>query len=766
MNSLELFLTNILPHLKNFDDFYQLINQGFYSNEQKDYFFQQIIKYLFELHPFYKNIIRHVWLFDEIPLDILSILKFPNKDRGIDLVIKTKNDTYIAVQCKFRINKFLKAQWKDLSEIIGFIFEKVFYVTNTYSINNIIDSQDRVVNMYGDFFENLDSFFFNNVRNMIHNKDIIYKPIGDEYQNIFSFDAFGHFIRFDKGFVSYASQFGKILPIYWFDRDWNNQTTIIGLQSIDLFYQFYKEWLFESLADNKKINFLLIGPITSIKNYDKNNGLILTTNEQEIESFFKNKHKKKKVIIFTYFSAEKFLNILKKLNLEIDLGIFDEVHKIDDEKNPALLFFDNETIKINNRLFITINTKFYKNLGKIDEYVSIMNNEEIFGKEFSKFSLRDSIIQKTSCEYQILTLFTNEKYIINSLGWDQFEQIDNKIYDINHIAIALMLLKSMQNNNCSHMVTYHNSIENSKNFRCLLEILIEKKNLDIRVFQIDGNSNPNYASRVSNSFNINDKCIMTSIKVLNENKLIKMIDSICFVDQMESSIDVIQCIEGALKPNNKKTNLKIVMPFLVDDLKTLDSNLHNNKLINLIKVLVDTDEILHEFFLTKTKENKYSSGIFKFDGFFDKDDKILIGKKINIDLWTKKIIINCWEKINLHLLGDNKLENIDILKKQLFNDFVGLNNDQFDSSNESDNEKICDSYKFINESSSDEFEMPNSEFDFDFINQHENPEPIKKIKKIKNIKTIIIRVKPKSKKIFPKSDIEEKIENFINDGLD
>lgn len=91
-------INNILSQSNRFDDIYPLIND---KDEQfKGLFLEIFAKYFFTIHHLHKDATKQVYLYNEIPAKIKRELSLPNKDKGIDLLIRY-NDEWVAVQCKY-----------------------------------------------------------------------------------------------------------------------------------------------------------------------------------------------------------------------------------------------------------------------------------------------------------------------------------------------------------------------------------------------------------------------------------------------------------------------------------------------------------------------------------------------------------------------------------------------------------------------------------------------------------------------------------------
>ena len=81
------------------------------KNQIKGLPFEKLVKWYFENSLIYKNIINKVWLWDE----------WPGRwgiDKGIDIVIETKNGDLWAVQCKdYSDNHYIK--YSDVSNFLA-----------------------------------------------------------------------------------------------------------------------------------------------------------------------------------------------------------------------------------------------------------------------------------------------------------------------------------------------------------------------------------------------------------------------------------------------------------------------------------------------------------------------------------------------------------------------------------------------------------------------------------------------------------------------
>jgi predicted helicase len=81
---------------------------------------------------------KNVWLLKDVPDEILVKLNVARRDMGIDIIVETTEDTFIAVQCKYKKHTSVKQNilsWKSLSTFYALClrtgpWEKYIIMTN------------------------------------------------------------------------------------------------------------------------------------------------------------------------------------------------------------------------------------------------------------------------------------------------------------------------------------------------------------------------------------------------------------------------------------------------------------------------------------------------------------------------------------------------------------------------------------------------------------------------------------------------------------
>lgn len=653
MNSYDIFINDILPKLNTFDDFYKING---YTTKQIGDFFEIITKYIFLLHDNYKLIVDKVWLYDQIPNNLFKELNIPVRDKGIDLVILMKDRSYYAVQSKFRSDTNATIPWNDVSNFPAMLyvsgtFKGGFFVTNILEIDVEIDRSIQIVSFYGDLFDTLNKNFFDQIRAVIHKIPIIVhkpKPKRD-YQIEFIDKCTEHFKTNTRGYGNIACGVGKTLMAYWYYRTLNPKFTIIGVPSLYLLSQFFKEWISEATADKHKLDFILVGSDADFKEEDyKNNGLLITTDEKEICKKMCNaiyRSNNNLVIITTYQSADKLLFASNALEINYDLCILDEAHKTCQQFGHQFSFLlDDNNLKIKKRLCMTATPRIYNNVGNDNEDIVSMDNKTIFGDEIFTYSIRQGINNKCLCDYQIMTLFTDTKFVDDYINKNKIISIEGKQFSSYYVACALMIIKSFDEHCCTHMITYHNTVKNSKELKKILRLL--KPDGTINIQHMHGKNSIKKRLKKINSFETSKLSILTTAKVFNEGINIPVIDSVCFVDQRDSTIDLIQCIGRALRKCDGKTMAKILVPYFFEDINTLDDNFYFPKLVNVIKAISESDEEVKAYFTLKTTGKPINKPIIKHCNYLSNETQIIVNEKINLNEWINNIDISVWKRVD------------------------------------------------------------------------------------------------------------------------
>ena len=651
---------DFLNNIKSFDDIYGItLKMG---PLEKGELFELITYYIFKLIPTLNIGIQDVWLYNDIPTKIIQELNLPEKDMGIDILLK-KNNQYYSVQAKFRQDKNLIVPWGELATFYGLSFGVAhnikggYIVTNTINISGIVTRGDTAQLIYGRFFDELPDNFFKNMYGDINGYKVndcvpkIFNP--HTHQQACINKCIEHYKINTKGYIEMACGTGKTLTAYWIDKNLNNKLTIILVPTLQLLSQFYKSWFHQSLSEKDKIKYILVGSDIEVSQDPafRSEGLELSLNTANIKRRIDNYKGYKTAIICTYQSSYKLFGAL---NIACMI-FFDEAHRTvgDVDRSFSKLVKDNKKIKINKRLFVTATPKYYvKNKNEDVDDVASMDNEEYYGKKIYTYNTSSAIRDSQLTDYQLLTIVIHDKEIKDQVTSNKLVEYGNILEDCNasYIAFAIAILKKIHSSDCNHMVTFHNTIVGCKIFTKLLtKINNDLYGNDIYINGINGNVSMKKRLKTIGEFKESQKSILCSTRILNEGTDLPIIDSICFVDKKSSTVDIVQCIGRALRKYEGKKMANIIVPIFAGDVGDVYHG-DCSEVVRVIGAMASADDCVAEYFSGK-KENVQHRNIFRCEihkhskGYINKEN---LHKSIIVDpnIWKNKIELKVHEKMD------------------------------------------------------------------------------------------------------------------------
>jgi superfamily II DNA or RNA helicase len=664
----------IIEFIKNlvcFDEIYPIFTQ--LDKKQKGDLFETITYYLFKLSPVLSQGLEKIWMYDQIPEKIRTKLLLPEKDKGIDLLIR-RNRQYEAVQCKWRQDCETTIPWNELATFFGLSFglhNKIkhgYFVTNTFDMCKEVEKSKKVNKIAtGSFFdENLPDNFFKNMYRMYmdENVKIVYKKKSPfpyqlecieackKYFNAYpdhTYNIRNPVIDMSRGFINLACGTGKSIIAYWIIKALVAlYGSILALvPSLQLLSQFYIDLINESHAEGKTINYILIGSDADIdpETLEKNNQLILLTDPKEIRNKINQFRfaSQQMIIICTYQSSGTLIQACEENNkteprMIFDLGIFDEAHKTVGRvgKQFSQMILDGE-IMIRKRLFMTATPKMYGGaVDQMDDNVLSMDNERFYGRCIYQYNTGNAIVDQKLTDYQLVTMCANDQDIERMIIENKLVSYKKEFLDAqsNYLGTILMMLKKIDAGESKHLVTFHNTVVNARDFAKFFNLINQYiGNTNIYVNCLDGKHSMSKRKKIIKEFSKADRAIICSARVLNEGINIPVIDAVCFVDPRKSTVDIVQCIGRALRLYPDKKIANVYIPVFVKDLndETLDHSKVYGNTIRILKAMKSTDEGIVDYFRLKCGGHKVTGKqMCKFEAFDMIDDN------------SEEIILNDW----------------------------------------------------------------------------------------------------------------------------
>lgn len=416
--------------------------------------FEKLIMRWFLTDPEYANILDKVWLWKEFP----GRVSLGGKDLGIDLVARTDEGKYWAIQCKFyqedkviskgMVDSFISnanSYFED-EELHTCRFDKLFWVSTTSHFGK--NAKEMIKNQVTQFI----TIYTNRLQySSVNWKELVEGKQGKEallagkslrpHQIEALTKAHEYYKNHDRGKLIMACGTGKT---YTSLKIVENETKGKGMvlymvPSIALLSQGLKNWTEDSQYKLKPVCICSDASASRYGEDDENNLLDMSfpasTNVDTIVKQLKfYQDKGDFIVVFsTYQSIDVVAKAQAKLLHETDgkFGKFDyivcdEAHRTTGAKSKNNIesnftkIHNNEFIQGVKRLYMTATPRYYqdsvkKNAEEKDFILWSMDDENIYGKEFYRIGFGKAVSLGLLTDYKVLVLTVSEDELSEEL---------------------------------------------------------------------------------------------------------------------------------------------------------------------------------------------------------------------------------------------------------------------------------------------------------------------------------------------------------------
>lgn len=662
----------IILHSNNWSSFESKILN--LNENQRGYCFELLVKLYLLTEPIYKHEFSNVWIdssFEsDLPLEIKKELNLLDTDEGVDLVCKKANsEEYVCVQCKY-IGTGNNLNRNHLSSSISFCSGTETKLKEIYACSNALEKSRRlkkytsITYMLGNIWTSLNKESFGLIHNFLNGKTKPkeLKPFNPkEHQQIAIDKASEHFENNSRGILIMPCGTGKTITSILIAKELHSKNIFVAVPSLSLVQQTFEDWVKFVISEklDAKICCICSDEKVSDINYDdfvdsKDYLGFKTLDQTEDIANWLRSPRKVNIIIITYQSSLKLIEVSKSLNFKWDLGIFDEAHNTCGEINNRFsqLIFENN-INCKKRMFMTATPKIF--FGDKEKKIA-MNDVSLFGKEFYLLSFADAIAKYDALiDYEILNLEITKKEIREFLKENEFLTGNEKNKDVietRYLASSLAIKKARKIG-IKKTISFHYRIDKAEQFSKQHNKFTEPQ---ISSMHIRGSYKSKIRKNIIDEFKEKQKSILTNARCLTEGVDITCVDSIIFVDPKKSSKDIVQAVGRGLRKHDEKKKCYIILPVIYEDGKIISKDSYNN-IVTILQEMSQTDSRINDIILDELKERTSgdSSEIIPvpkeiFCISFKEFEKSMLLKilkktRININL-TEEIILKFADEFN------------------------------------------------------------------------------------------------------------------------
>lgn len=652
-------LAPLQVNINTWQDFTRSLS-GF-NNKQKGDAFETLALHYLQLHPVYATQLETVWLLQNVPADVSRKLNLPTSDEGIDLIARTNEGGYWAIQCKYRedfehsLTRRELATFTDLAFGVCKNIELALVCTTADRFSHKLALHgERLTFLAGNIWRELDTTFFERLHNHLALRPIIIKPLLPRpHQQLALDEAVQHFVTDGnvRGKLIMPCGSGKSLTGWWLTEQLQAKSVLVAVPSLSLVKQTLEVWARESVAGNKNIRWIVVCSDESVAKTESDDAAVLVqdlgvwvhTNPQEIADWLKPVFDGVTVIFTTYQSGRAIAEASRNAGFGFDLGILDEAHKTVGKKGSLFdhLLHD-ENITIHRRVFMTATERRYR--GDSDNILS-MDDPQSYGDTFHLLSFKSALecYPPILSDYKIITVAVTRSEIAALVRANLLVRPDKGEWsddlEAEMLASLISLRKAMEKYPIRHAVSFHASIARASAFKDSQDVLTatfpEFGPLD--TFHVTGKTPTGKRKRVLDSFATAERSLVTNARCLTEGVDVPGIDCVLFADPKRSTVDIVQAVGRALRPAPGKALGYVVIPVLVDDLGTPEQTPFDSVLM-VLRALAANDERIAEYFRTVSQGRQYK-------GHSPVEFAVPDGVAIDADEFVKAIELQAWSRL-------------------------------------------------------------------------------------------------------------------------
>jgi predicted helicase len=228
-----------------------------FSNSEKGRIFEVATKLFLQTQVPYASILKDVWLLDEVPAEVRRELRLPGRDEGIDLIARTHQGEYWAIQVKYRSDYDQPLTRKEIATFTSLASntcQNIALAVVVHTCTKPIGKRDLLRNTVEIGLDRWREADWNLIVQRLKGKAARPKPRHPyRYQAPAIAAAKKHFIKEKerRGRIIMPCGTGKSLIAHWICEKLEAETVAVLVPSLSLIRQGVGDWAREFLAKKK-----------------------------------------------------------------------------------------------------------------------------------------------------------------------------------------------------------------------------------------------------------------------------------------------------------------------------------------------------------------------------------------------------------------------------------------------------------------------------------------------------------------------------------
>ena len=265
---------------KSWDDFWDGARK--LTGADKGVAFERLTQLYLETAPEYRTKLQHVWLLRDVPADIRRQLNLPGpRDEGIDLIARTRQGKYWAIQAKFRSERDKPLSRRALGTFTSLAFNTcncIALAVITHTATKPVSKRHlmrNTVEIGFDRWQSLDEeggWRWRLILEKLEGRSTppeARNPKPHQQKAISA--ARDHFLRSGatRGRLIMPCGTGKSLTAFWIAQALEAQTVVVAVPSLALIRQSVADWAREFLAHGKEPDWICVCSDETVGNLER-----------------------------------------------------------------------------------------------------------------------------------------------------------------------------------------------------------------------------------------------------------------------------------------------------------------------------------------------------------------------------------------------------------------------------------------------------------------------------------------------------------------
>ena len=542
--------------------------------------FERLCAWFLRSDPEYAAEFEQVWLWDDWPGSW-------GRDKGIDLIARTKDDRIVAVQAKHYaatypvrkadVDSFLAESSRDV--IDGRL---LVATTDLLGANarEVIDAQSKPVSLcLLSRLRRAPVSWPTSLGELTTDAPLVLQPRPHQQRAL---NAISEWSRgdVDRGQVLMACGTGKTLVAVRAADLLSAEVVLMLVPTLPLLRQTAGVWAGQASISRRTIRVCSdqSDPGSEQVATTSEVGFPTTTDPAAVAEFLRATGPR--IVYTTYNSSPVIAEAMATVpEACFDLVVVDEAHRCAGAaKMPAKTVLDAERIRAKRRLFFTATPTLFAPRDKqrarnVNVALASMDDAELFGPVVYHLSFADAVEQGLLCPYQVAVIPITDDEVQALIDQRRLVTADGtRIFEAAALATQIACARAMRRYGARRIVAFHPRIDDSRRFAEHFPIAASLLPKDDRPTgavwseHVDGAGMPRgKRTRLLREFEQPGESfrLLSNVKLLTEGVDVPAIDGIAFVDTHRGSVAVIQAVGRAMRPAEGKDAGTIILPIIV-----------------------------------------------------------------------------------------------------------------------------------------------------------------------------------------------------------